>query len=305
MIMRIYYIWPRFPSISISGEVCGLDCKHCNRQYLSCMRAATTSEELMTLALEAEKNNAAGLLISGGCDAKGRMINLEKLLPTLKRIKKETELVLKLHTGLVDGALAESIVEAEVDIASMEFVGSDVSVKEIFGLDCGVKGYLDSFINLKDAGMRYISPHVCVGIHYGKLLGEFNALNLLREHIDPDSLVIIVFRPTKGTALEHVPSPAADDVGRFTAHARKLFPEKKILLGSLRPRTTGSGDDGTIRDPRLDIEIAALHNGIDAVEIPSPPFIRIMKERGIRLKRIEAFGVLPEEYEDRIGYSWL
>ncbi len=269
------------------------------------MIAATSHNELMSRAVEAEKNGAAGLLISGGCDVKGRMLNLNKLLPTLKKIKNETDLILKLHTGLVDRELAEQIVEAEVDIASMEFVGADASVREIFGLDCGVQGYLDSFLNLKDAGMRFISPHVCVGIHYGKLLGEFNALNLLREHIDPDTLVIIVFRPTKGTALEHVPSPEAGDVGRVAAHARKLFPEKKILLGSLRPRTTDPGDAGSGRDPRLEIERAALQNGIDAVEIPSPPFIRIMKDRGIRLKRIEAFGVLPEEFEDRIGYEWV
>jgi len=236
------------------------------------------------------------------------MLNLGKLLPAIKRIKRETGLVVKLHTGLLDRELAEGIVEAEVDVASMEFVGANDSIREIFGLPFGVERYLDTFTHLADAGMKYISPHVAVGLHFGRLLGEFNALNLIREHIDPDTLVIIVFRPTRGTKLENLRSPSSDDVGRVTAHARKLFPDKKILLGSLRPRISGMKENGIGGEPhgsRLRIELAALNNGMDAIEIPSPGFLEILKERNYRIRRIGAFGVLPEDYEERIGYQWL
>ncbi len=303
MLMRIYYVWPKFPSVSMSGPYCALRCRHCNRHYLSHMHGAPTPDSLLNLALELERKGARGLLLSGGCDREGRMLNLPKLLPAIKKIKRETDLILKLHTGFVDPELAEGIVEAEVDIASMEFVGADESVREIFGLNVGVKRYVETFVNLSDAGMKYISPHVAVGLHYGHLLGEFNALNLMKEHINPDTVVIIVFRPTKGTELEHLSPPSARDVGRVVAHARKLFPEKKILLGSMRPRSSGRND--AARDARLDIELAALNNGMDAIEIPSPPLLRILKERGYRLKRIEAYGVLPIDYEERLGYEWL
>ena len=293
------------------------------------------------------------MLLSGGCNSKGRMLNLERLLPTITRIKRETDLILKLHTGLVDRSLAERIVEAEVDVASMEFVGAPESIRDIFGLPFGVESYLETFVNLSDAGMNHIAPHIAVGLHFGRLLGEFNALNLIREHIDPDSLAIIVFRPTRGTLLEHAPPPSPRDVGRVTAHARKLFPSKKILLGSLRPRLSGgvggereggrergvggereggrergvggereggrgkavSGDRevGGIhcgseqpeeRNIRLGIELAAMNNGADAVEIPSPGLKEAMKNRGYRLKRIDSFGILPFEYEDRVGFIW-
>ena len=301
MLMRIYYVWPKFPSVSMSGAYCALRCRHCNRHYLSHMHAAPTPEELLRLSIELEKKGARGLLLSGGCDKEGRMLNLPKLLPAIKKIKKKTDLILKLHTGFVDSKLAEDIVEAEVDIASMEMVGADESVKEIFGLDAGVKRYLESFVNLSEAGMKYISPHVAVGLHYGRLLGEFNALNLIKEHINPDTVVIIVFRPTKGTELEHLTPPSARDVGRVVAHAKKLFPEKKLLLGSMRPRSSGRNDSA--RDARLDIELAALDNGMNAIEIPSPYLLKLLKIRGYKLRKIDAYGVLPLDYEEKIGYE--
>lgn len=295
------------------------------------MIPTTTPEELYSTALQLETKGAQGLLLSGGCDIHGRMLNLRKLLPTMKRIKRETDLVIKLHTGLLDRETAEGIVEADIDVASMEVVGDDRSISDIFGLKqgggIGVQQYVDTFVNLSDAGMKYISPHIAVGVHFGGLLGEFNALNLLRDHIDPDTIVLIVFRPTKGTRLGDLPAPSSHDVGRVTSHARKVFPEKKILLGSLRPRTQGAGETGKERndfvgghmggnarskdhrlrdeDPRLDIELAALNNGVNAIEVPSPRLIAIMQERGYRLMRIGSFGVLPESLEKKIGYSWL
>jgi lipoyl synthase len=306
MIIRCYYIWPRFPSISLSGPHCAMSCAHCDQHYLSCMTTATTPETLLSTAESLESGGARGLLLSGGCDTQGRMLNLPKLLPMIRRIKRETDLVIKLHTGLVDRELAEGIVSAEVDVASMEFVGAKDSIREVFGLPLDVNSYITTFRNLQDAGMPHISPHICVGLQHGKLLGEFTALNLLKETIDPESIAIIVFRPTKGTPMGDLPPPPPDSVGRVVAHARKLFPMKKILLGSLRPRLSGKENmiDGG-KDSRLGIELAALNNGADAVEIPSPGMIRVMRDRGYRLKRIEAFGILPETYEERIGSSWM
>lgn len=305
MIVRCYYVWPGFPSLSLSGGRCALSCVHCNRYYLSCMTPAESPEELFSRASKLEDEGARGLLLSGGCDIQGKMLNLPKLLPVIKRIKRETDLILKLHTGLVDRELAEGIVEAEVDVASMEFVGAGESIREIFGLPYGVGSYLETFTNLSDAGMKYISPHIAVGLHFGKLRGEFNALNLIKEYIDPESIAIIVFRPTKGTPLENVAPPAPRDVGRVTAHARKLFPDKKILLGSLRPRLQGRKEAEPLNNNRLAIELAALDNGMNAIELPSPTFLDTLKERHHRIKRIGSYGVLPEEFEEKIGYDWI
>lgn len=282
------------------------------------MTTATTPDTLLSTAQSLESGGAKGLLLSGGCDPEGEMLNLQQLLPTIKKVKRSTDLILKLHTGLVDRTLAECIHEAEVDVASMEMVGAGESIREVFGLPYDVGTYADTFRNLSDAGMEHISPHIAVGLHHGGLLGEFNALDLLKRTIDPESIAIIVFRPTKGTPMADLPPPSPDSVGRVVAHARKLFQNKKILLGSLRPRLIGRGEptgptlgEGTgmvptmkVPDSRLGIELAALNNGADAVEIPSPGMLSVMRGRGYKLKRIEAFGILPESFEEQVGSTW-
>lgn len=296
--IKLYYPWPKCPSISISGGICALECHHCNKKYIEHMTPAKTPEELLNTAKKFEKNGAVGLLISGGCDRKGRLLNLEKLLPTIKKIKNETNLIIKLHTGFVDKDLSTKIANANVDIASNEFVGSSDTIKELFNLDLTPEDYVETFINLEKSGIPFIAPHIAVGLHYGGLKGEFNALKLIKNNINPSIIVIIVFRPTIGTKLEKVNAPNPEDIGDVVKYAKKLFPEKPILLGSLRPRSSKRNDPN--KELRYNIEKYALDSGITRMELPSTDIISTIKERGIKVKKIETFGVLPVEYEKRI-----
>ncbi|MCK5459417.1 MAG: hypothetical protein KAI20_05960, partial [Thermoplasmatales archaeon] len=131
-IFRVYHVWPKFPSVSMSGTSCALSCKHCNHTYLNDMQNLTKPEELLESCRRFANEGAVGFLLSGGCDKNGEMLNLRKLLPVIKQIKRETNLIIKLHTGIVDKNLAEDIVDAGVDIASTEVVGSIDTIKEIF-----------------------------------------------------------------------------------------------------------------------------------------------------------------------------
>jgi hypothetical protein len=113
-IFRTYYVWPRFPSVSISGSACALSCLHCNKEYLKFMAPATTPAALVHFAESLVENKSGeGLLVSGGCDADGRMLNLPRFLPALAKLHK-MGIIVKLHTGLVDEKLARDIVEAGI-----------------------------------------------------------------------------------------------------------------------------------------------------------------------------------------------
>jgi hypothetical protein len=241
-----------------------------------------------------------GLLISGGCDAKGRMLNLPRLLPAIRELH-DMGLIIKLHTGFADERLARGIAEAGVDIASMEFVGSRESIKEMFGLEAGPEDYESAFAHLKDAGVPHIAPHVAVGLHRGELLGEFDALDCIRKTIEPSTIALIAFRPTKGTPLEACKPPSPEAMGRVASHARKLFPETKIILGALRPRGTGA-EAG--RGAREGLELAALRGGVSGAEVPSTRMLAEVRAMGLKVKRVEAFGVLPEAYEGRVKWEW-
>jgi uncharacterized radical SAM superfamily protein len=300
-IFRTYYVWPRFPSVSISGSACALSCLHCNKEYLKFMAPATTPAALVHFAESLVENKSGeGLLVSGGCDADGRMLNLPRFLPALAKLHK-MGIIVKLHTGLVDEKLARDIVEAGIDIASMEFVGSRQSAKEIFGLDAGPEDYAETFAHLRDAGVPHIAPHVAVGLHGGELLGELNAIDWLKKTVMPSTIALIAFRPTKGTKLEACKPPSPEAMGRVASHARKLFPDTKIILGALRPRGTGAEAGKSAREG---LEMAALRGGISGVEVPSNNMLAEIRSMGYKIKRIEAYGVLPEEYEGRVKWKW-
>jgi hypothetical protein len=233
-------------------------------------------------------------LISGGCDTEGSILNLKEFLPAIKEAH-EMGLIIKLHTGLVNQDTAKAIAGAGVDIASMEMVGEAETVKHIFGIIASPEDYLATFKDLQEAGVPHICPHVCVGLHDGELKGEFKAIEMLASEVKVSTLAIIVLRPTKGTVLESIAPPSGEDVKKVVSHARVLLPNTKIIMGSLRPRAS--------LESRLDIEINALDGGVDGIEVPSNELLTEVRNRGMKVKKIEAYGVLPVEYEERVRTS--
>jgi len=288
-IFRAYYVWPKFPSVSMSGNSCALSCKHCNHTYLNDMQSLTKPEKLLETCRRFADNGAVGFLLSGGCDKNGGMLNIRKLLPVVKQIKKETDLVVKLHTGLVDKDLAENIVSTGVDIASVEVVGSDETINEIFDFNATTDSYRNTLQNLESAGMPFIVPHVCIGLHYGELNGEINALKIIKNSCNPSLLVMIIFRPTKGTALENCKIPSANDISNTVKKSKEMFPDKDVSLGCIRPRVRY----------REEIELAALKAGATRMEIPSKNTLNHAKNMGYVIRKISACCAIPAELEDR------
>ncbi|MFW6120443.1 MAG: radical SAM protein [Petrotogales bacterium] len=288
-IFRSYYVWPKFPSISMSGYGCELGCKHCNHKYLRDMQGVTKPEKLLEKCRHFADNGALGFLLSGGCNKNGEMLNLRKLLPVVKQIKRETDLIIKLHTGLVDVGLAQDMVSAGVDIASIEIVGSNQTIKEIFDFNATVDSYINTLQNLESTGMPYIVPHICIGLHYGELKGEFNALKIIKEFCNPSLLVMIVFRPTKGTVLENCKIPSTSDISTVIKKSKEMFPDKDISLGCIRPRTCF----------REEIELTALQAGVTRMEIPSKNTLKSAENMGYKIRKINACCALPEELEDQ------
>jgi len=295
-LFRAYNVWPDFPSISLSGEVCGLDCQHCGKVYLKDMEPVKTPEELIKVCQALKSKGARGVLLSGGCDTQGGLLGLKKYMPAIRQIH-DSGLIIKLHTGFVDRELAESITSAGVDIASQEMVGDSGTIKKIFDIEATPEDYLATFQHLQNAGIPHICPHICVGLDEGQLKGEINALEMLAENINISTLAIIVLRPTKGTKFAGIAPPSGNDVEKVVAHARKLFPDTKIILGALRPR--GSEEKGG-KAERVDIELGALRGGIDGAEVPSQEMQDAVNSMGYSVKKVQAFGVLPVDYENRV-----
>lgn len=219
--MKYYYPGDQFPAISVTGEYCALDCGHCQGHYLKCMIPAETAETLVETCRALEDEGVRGCLISGGCDLSGRV---PIPLKAVAKVREETNLILNLHTGLVDKNTAEELERIDPYI-SFE-VPTPFVLKNVYQLNVTQSDYFESLLFLKELK---VTPHVMVGLQKSE---EIETLEKLEE-MDFSSLVLIVFTPTRGTLLQGKTLDLEAVAETFEA-ARNLFP--RLILGCMRPR---------------------------------------------------------------------
>ena len=286
-VIRFYYPQPSFPAVSVTGGGCALNCKHCGGHYLEGMVDVSTPERLRDYCLGLEARGDAGLLVSGGSTPDGR-VPLRPFLPTLRWVKENTGLIVNLHTGMLDAEEAGEIASTGIDIASIDVVGSDETLREVYGLDASVEDYGETLVNLEDAGVPTVAPHVCVGLHFGELRGEHRALDIIGR-IDPEVIVFLGLIPTPGTEMEGVPPPEIDDIVKLITAAVERFPEADVSLGCMRSR----GD-------KEEMERRAIVAGASRVAVASRSTVEWAKEQGYAVKIIDGCCTIPERLEARV-----
>ena len=256
-----------FPTISITGNVCSLNCKHCGGKVLETMHSAVTPQRLFELGLKLKKNGAKGCLVSGGCLPDGS-VPLDDFVSVLGRFKRELDLTVFVHTGIIKPVTAIALKEADIDAALIDVIGSAETVGKIYNLKVTIKDYANSLNVLQEAKLNIV-PHVIVGLNDGKLDGEIQALQMIQK-IKPSALVIIAFMPVHGTAMAKTPPPKPSEISKVTALARQMFPEIPLVLGCMRPKGRSRGET----------DILALKAGVDAIAFPSEEGVEYAKSKG-------------------------
>ncbi len=215
-----------FPAISVTGDLCHLQCKHCRGVLLKGMLEARSPSSLYELCRRVKLRGGGGCLISGGCLSRGE-VPLRGFISTLRRVKEELGLRVVIHTGLPSPETVEALAEVGVDGVLLDVIGSDETFKVVYNLDRGV-GDLEEALRLLESHGLPVIPHLVVGLHYGRLLGEAEALKMI-SRFDVKALVIVVLMPLEGTDMEGVEPPSPLTVARIITAAR-------LLLGCARPR---------------------------------------------------------------------
>jgi lipoyl synthase len=256
-----------FPTISVTGNSCALNCKHCGGKVLETMHSAETPEKLVDLCTKLKQNGAVGVLVSGGCLPDGS-VPLEKFGAALAKIKKDLGLTVLVHTGIVKAETATLLKAAGIDAALIDIIGCNKTIQEIYNLQTTVQDYKESLKNLHECDINFI-PHVIVGLHDGKLEGEFEALKLIAQY-KPAAVVIIAFMPIRGTAMEKIKPPTPQDIVKVAAAARTMFPKTPVVLGCMRPKGKH----------RKETDVLALKAGVDGIAFPSEEAIKYSKNRG-------------------------
>ncbi|HUS78825.1 MAG TPA: radical SAM protein [Patescibacteria group bacterium] len=283
---RFYYPYPRFPSVSVTGANCGLNCKHCGGHYLGHMPNVDTPEKLREFSLKLEASEGTGLLVSGGSTPDGK-VPLDGFISTLRWIKENTSLIVNLHTGLLSWEQAEELASTGADIASVDVIGSPDTIRDVYGLDATVDDYSETLHALVDAGVPQVAPHICVGLDFGRTKGELRALELCAE-IEPEVIVLLGLIPTSGTPMADVTPPSMDDIVKIASEARRISPSSEVSLGCMRSRTD-----------KAELEWMAIESGVSRVALPARATVAKAKELGYTVKTINGCCTIPRSLEER------
>lgn len=264
-----------FQPVSITGLGCSLNCKHCSQHYLKHMIPASNPEKLLKICRNLAANHAPGVLLSGGSRKDGT-VPLDEFAETISLIKKETGLLISAHTGPINFETAKILVEAGLDIALLDVVGSAETTKNVYGVNITPEEYQKTLNALNAAGIPNISPHICVGLHFGTLLGEAKALELV-SHAKVSTIAIVVLIPTKETAMAKITPSSPEDIAKIIAIANLMFPQTPVSLGCVRPGKTF----------RAKIDELAIKAGVGKLAIPAGNSLEIARNEGLKIKSFE------------------
>ena len=265
-----------FVSISLTGTHCALDCKHCGTQVLRGMNDLSYgTESLFELCSRLAENGTRGVLISGGCDRQGR-VPLKAHLPDLLRVRRELGLTIRVHPGLPDEATAEGLGELDLDGAMVDIIGDNRTIREVYHLNAQTEDYDQVLERLARHGVPLV-PHIILGLHFGKMLGEWKALEMTAKH-PLKLLVLVILMPLTGTPMAEVTPPSLEEIGGFLETARKTLPDTPVMLGCARP----------LGAMKKDVDRLAVDAGLNGIAYPSEGTIAYARSRGLEPDLIHA-----------------
>jgi len=257
-----------WPAVSITGGDCQLQCDHCKARILEPMIPARTPDELWRVANEQIARGARGMLLTGGSNRRNE-VEYDAFYSTVRRIKDEfPDFRIALHTALTDGDGARCMEQAGVDAAMMDVIGAQDTITQVYHLKRGVEDFERTLEALVATRLKVV-PHIVLGLHYGRLLGEWNALEIVRRH-RPAALVLVAAMPFYAPASRPFAAVDAHQAGRFFLDARDALPDLPLLLGCARP-------PGRIK---TQIDAYAVMAGFDGIAHPADGMVELAARLG-------------------------
>jgi lipoyl synthase len=222
--ITLYYPENTLP-VSVTGAKCSLNCSHCGKHYLKGMKNVAEFTDLTGIP-----DNIKSILLSGGSNPDGA-VPLAENIDFIKKLK-GSGYRLNLHTGLLSERDIPDIAPL-ADIVSFDFVTDNSTISEVYGLQKTGDDYINTFSLLREH--IPVMPHITIGLHGGKVQGEFDAISKLAR-LGIHRIIFIVFIPTKGTRYESCSPPSIEDVEAVFRHAREEIPDGSFGLGCMHPR---------------------------------------------------------------------
>jgi hypothetical protein len=257
-----------WPAVSITGGECQLACDHCKAKILEPMIPAGTPEELWRVVNREIEGGARGMLLTGGSNRRNE-VEYGPFYAVVRRVKDSfPEFRIAVHTALVDADIARQMEAAGFDCAMMDVIGAQDTISQVYHLKRGVADFERSLECLTATSMKVV-PHIVAGLHYGRMLGEWNALEIVARH-RPDALVLVVVMPFYAPVNRPFVTPDAHEIGQFFLDARAALPQLPLLLGCARPAG----------DVKAQIDAYAVMAGVNGIAHPADGMVELAARLG-------------------------
>lgn len=223
-----------FPAFSITGGACALNCDHCQAKILEPMIPATSPAELERKVRDLVMlKHLGGFLLSGGSNRRNE-IAYERFYPTVEKLKRDfPHLRIAVHSALLDERRATLMESAGVDVAMMDVIGAQETIRDVYHLDRPVSDFESTLAALSATSMEVV-PHIVIGLHYGRLLGEENALDIIARY-KIAALILVIVSPIYAPPDKPFATIGTDDVAKLFVAARKRIYNAPVQLGCIRP----------------------------------------------------------------------
>lgn len=247
-------------AISLSKTGCCFNCAHCNKHYLEHMHGLDDDMPA----------NVTSLLISGGLKKDGRsyiLDNKEELL----ELKKQKKYKYNAHIGFVNEEEADELAKI-IDYVSFDYVSDPEVIKKVYKIEKTKQDYIDMYKML--IKKLKVHPHITIGIDAGKIHWEYEAIQELYD-LGADRVVFNVLIPTPGTEFENVEASDLKEVRKVLEHGRKVFADRLIILGCMRPA-------GKYRS---ELDKIAVEVGVDRIVQPTPAARKLAEDLNLEISK--------------------
>ena len=213
----------QFAAISVTGEACSLNCEHCKTSVLRGMHDLKQGHEsLYDLCSRLHDQGTRGVLISGGSDRQGR-VPLRRHIPDLIKVRRDLGMVIRVHPGLPDEETCRGLADVGIDGAMVDIIGDNRTIQEVYHLKTDVSEYEAVLERLERNGVPCV-PHIILGLYYGDMRGERDALAMISRH-QLKLLVLVILMPLSATPMAAVVPPSTAVVSEFFEHAPQHIAE--------------------------------------------------------------------------------
>jgi uncharacterized radical SAM superfamily protein len=271
----------RFMPVSVTGTACALQCDHCKTKVLEGMVTLGPGRDLFATAERLREQGTDGLLVSGGSQPHGG-VPLLAHIAAIRRVREELGMRVVVHSGVVSPKLAAGLASAGVDGVMLDIIGDRRTIEEVYHLHLTPADFERSLALLAEQGLRII-PHIVLGLHYGQLRGEWQALEMVARY-PVSTLILVVLTPLVGTPMGHLEPPPIEEVTEFFALARGRMSGTPVNLGCGRP----------MGEMKVALDRAAVDHGLNGIAYPAEGIVAYARERGLE----------PEFHEYCCSLTW-